>query len=438
MTKGIWMENVLVKEGLTAKDRVYEKRRWIVLVASCFVNLCIGSLYAWSVFAAPMGAHLSTLAGADVGSLALVFSVANAVGPITMISGGVVNDRIGPRWVVFAGGALFGAGMIASGFATSVPVLTVSYGLGCGLGMGMVYGATVSNAVKFFPDKRGFVGGVTTASYGISSVIVPLIANALIAELDVTAAFKILGVSMAVIMCIAALFIEPCPAGFAPAGWQLADDGPRTVVRDKSWRSMLGDPMFYIMLAMLCCGAFAGLMVVSQASIIAQGLVGFGAAQAAAAVSALALANTAGRIVAGLLSDKLGPVATLRIVFALLVCGVGALYVSNASTVVLFVGGLLVVGLCFGSVMGVYPGFTALRFGSKNNSVNYGIMFIGFALAGILGPSIMNVLFEMFGSYQPAFAVAAALGVVGIGLTYAYARFARLRDQGSDSKEAFE
>lgn len=421
------MENVLVKKGASVQGRLWEKRRWLVLAASCFVNLCIGSLYAWSVFAAPMGAHLSALAGADVGSLALVFSVANAVGPVTMISGGAVNDRIGPRWVVLAGGALFGAGMIASGFATSVPMLTVSYGLGCGLGMGMVYGATVSNAVKFFPDKRGFVGGITTASYGISSVIVPVVANLLISQFDVTAAFKILGASMALIMCVSALFIERCPEGFAPAGWHPADagEGKGAPARDKDWRGMLADPAFYVMLAMLCCGAFAGLMVVSQASIVAQDLAGFSAAQAAVAVSALALANTAGRIVAGMLSDKLGPVATLRLVFVLLICGMSALFASSASAVALFVGGLLVVGLCFGSVMGVYPGFTALRFGSKNNSVNYGIMFIGFALAGILGPSIMNVLASLFGSYQPAFAVAAALGAVGIVLTFAYERLSR-------------
>ena len=421
------MENVLVKEAAPAQGRSWEKRRWLVLAASCFVNLCIGSLYAWSVFAAPMGAHLTALAGADVGSLALVFSVANAVGPVTMISGGAVNDRIGPRWVVLAGGALFGTGMIASGFATSVPMLTVSYGLGCGLGMGMVYGATVSNAVKFFPDKRGFVGGITTASYGISSVIVPVAANLLISQFDVTAAFKILGASMAVIMCVAALFIERCPEGFAPAGWRPkeARADARVSACDKDWRGMLGDPAFYVMLAMLCCGAFAGLMVVSQASVVAQDLAGFTAMQAAMAVSALALANTAGRIVAGVLSDRLGPLSTLRIVFGLLICGTGALFASSASAVALFVGGLLIVGLCFGSVMGVYPGFTALRFGSKNNSVNYGIMFIGFALAGILGPSIMNVLAGAFGSYQPAFAVAAALGAVGIALTFAYQRLAR-------------
>lgn len=413
------MQGVLSRER---SARSYTRYRWVVLVASCFVNLCIGSLYAWSVFAAPMGAHLSALAGADVGSLAVVFTVANAVGPVTMISGGLVNDRLGPRWVILAGGVLFGAGMIASGFAESVPMLVVAYGLGCGLGMGMVYGATVSNAVKFFPDKGGLAGGVATASYGMSSVIVPVVANALISSFDVVAAFKILGVAMLVVICAASLFIEACPKGFVPDGWTPPREAGRSLPAGKDWRGMLKDPVFYLMLAMLCCGAFSGLMVTSQASLIAQDVVGMGAGQAALVVSVLALANTLGRVASGFASDRLGVGRTLCGVFALLVVGMAALFASGPGAVALFCAGICVVGFCFGSVMGVYPGFTASQFGSKNNSVNYGIMFIGFALAGFLGPTIMSGLLGALGSYQPAFAVAALLGAAGLGLTLLFGR----------------
>ena len=73
------------------------KKRWLILIASCFVTLCVGSLYAWSVFASPMAKYLSEITGKEVTSLAIVFTVANAVGPITMISGGFINDRIGPK-----------------------------------------------------------------------------------------------------------------------------------------------------------------------------------------------------------------------------------------------------------------------------------------------------------------------------------------------------
>lgn len=403
------------------RSQGWDRRRWLVLAASCLVNLCIGSLYAWSVFASPMAVHLTAVNGFDVGSLALVFSVANAVGPITMISGGAVNDRLGPRWVVLVGGVLFGGGMIGSGFSTNVAMLVGFYGLGCGLGMGLVYGAVVSNAVKFFPDKRGLVGGIVTAFYGISSVLVPIVANGLISAFDVATAFKVLGAAMLAVIVLSSLVIARCPEGYAPAGWKPAKVQRSGGVRGKDWRGMLADPTFYVMMAMLCCGAFSGLMVTSQASALAQTLAGLNAATAALAVSLLALANTAGRIVAGFASDRWGAAVTLRRVFLLLVAGMGALCLSGASALYLFLGGLLVTGFCFGSVMGIYPGFTAQQFGARHNSVNYGIMFIGFALAGIVGPLLMNGLYGLFGSYVPAFLVAATLAATGAALTRVYA-----------------
>jgi MFS family permease len=82
--------------------------------------------------------------------------------------------------------------------------------------------------------------------------------------------------------------------------------------------------------------------------------------------------------------------------------------------------GISAIGLCFGSFMGVFPGFTADQFGTKNNSVNYGIMFIGFALAGFFGPSIMSKIYSNTQNYQNTFLVAMVLAIVGIMLTISY------------------
>ena len=358
------------------------KKRWLILVASCFVTLCVGSLYAWSVFASPMAQYLTELTGKEIASLAIVFTVANSVGPITMISGGFINDRIGPRWVLMCAGILFGAGMIGSGFATSVGMLIVTYGLGVGLGCGMAYGTIVSNAVKFFPDKSGFAGGLTTACYGGSSIIIPIIV------------------------------IEAAPAGFT-AGMKPAAGSSASASKDMNWREMLGQKSFYFMLLTLTCGAFAGMMIISQASPIAQQMMGFTPASAAAVVSLLALFNMIGRLASGALSDRLGALGTMRLTFAISVIAGILLFFCRESTVPMFYIGLAMAGFGFGSIMGIYPGFTAKQFGRKYNSVNYGIMFIGFALAGVLGPMIMNFLKNATGRYQPAFLVAAALAVVG-------------------------
>ena len=407
---------------LTAAERAaLTKRRWAVLAASSLANLCIGALYAWSVFANPMAEHLASFTGGEPQNLAMVFTVACAMPPVTMILGGIVNDRFGPRWVVLAGGLFFGGGLFLSGFATSVPFLMVSFGVCCGMGDGLAYGATLANAVKFFPDRGGLAGGVITASYGIGSVIVPFVADGLIGAFSVADCFRILGAAMLVIMVAVSFFIAPCPPGFTPAGWQAErqeDGGGRGV--NKDWRAMLKSPVFYTMFAMLVCGSFSGLMIISSASPIAQNAVGLNASQAAAIVSVLALFNTLGRSVSGALSDRLGIMNTLRAVAVGFAVGMGALSGAGADSVALFCVGICLVGFCFGSIMGVYPGFAALQFGRLHNSVNYGIMFIAFSAAGVLGPLMLNGLYDETGTYQAAFLVAACLAALMLVLTFVY------------------
>jgi OFA family oxalate/formate antiporter-like MFS transporter len=401
----------------------FTKKRWIILIASCFINLCIGSLYAWSVLAGPMAEYLSQLNGVKLTArdLSIVFVIANAVGPITMIAGGKVNDTFGPKLVVFIGGLMFGGGMFLSGFAHSVGFLIFSYSILLGLGLGMVYGTTISTSIKFFPDKRGLVGGLTTATFGISSVIIPPVASAIMATTGPTAAFKIIGVVFAFIVCGSAFFIEKCPADFIPDGWTPpVSTGKAKAAVNMDWKGMLSTPIFYIMIVILTCGAFAALMFIPLASPIAQKMIGMSAPAATAAVSTLALFNVLGRVLAGTISDRIGRINTLALAYVLSIFALVLMYISGEGTITTFYIAICIVGISFGAFMGVYPGFTADQFGPKNNSVNYGIMFIGFAVAGTIGPIILNFIYDASGSYQKAFLFAMAISAVGLLLTFLY------------------
>lgn len=397
--------------------------RWVILVASCLINLCIGSVYSWSIFAAPMAVNLSQITGTNItaAQLAMVFTVANLSGPVTMISGGKINDILGPRIILLAGGIMFAVGLILSGFAQSVVMLILGYGIVAGLGLGFAYGCTISNSVKFFPDKKGLIGGICTASYGLSSVILPPIATVLIERFGIADTFKILGVTFGLIVCGAAFFVQKCPAGYVPAGYELqqnVENGAKAI--DKDWKEMLKSPVFYVMLTILLCGAFSGMMCISQAASIAQTMIGLNTTLAATAVSVLALFNAAGRVLAGRLSDKIGRINTLSLGCAVEVAGLFLLTNCKEGSRGLFFAGIALVGIAFGAFMGVYPSFTADQFGTKNNSVNYGIMFIGFAVAGYAGPATMKNMYSQTGTYRMAFFVAIASGVVGFLLTGAY------------------
>lgn len=184
---------------------------------------------------------------------------------------------------------------------------------------------------------------------------------------------------------------------------------------------MLATPVFYVMLVMLFFGALFGMMVISQASSIAQKMLTMTAASAAVVVSVLALFNTFGRIAAGYISDRIGCINTLTSVFVLAIIALALLYVSGGNqSVAMFYVGICMIGVCFGAFMGVYPSFTASQFGSKNSSVNYGIMFIGFSAAGIAGPMIASNVFKSTGSYRQAFLIAAVLAIIGLALAFLY------------------
>lgn len=306
-----------------------KKKRWGILVVCCLINLCIGSIYAFSVFSVPFAAQLTEALGREIraADLAIVFTVTNFVGPITMILGGSINDKLGPRWVVFVGGLLFGGGMLLSGYATSIGMLVVTFGLMLGLAMGLVYGCTVSNSIKFFPDKRGLIGGIAVASYGLSSVVMPPVANTLIEANGISIAVTILGIAILVIICVGAFFVPKCPPGYVPEGWtppvpQKSD----FCAKNRDWKQMLGMPIFYVMLIMLLCGAFSGLMITSQAKPIGMEMIGLDSLSATTVVSVLALFNAG-----GVISDRIGRINTCSLMFIIAVVGLLCLFLPEGA-----------------------------------------------------------------------------------------------------------
>lgn len=394
-------------------------KRWLVLVASVLINLCIGSGYAWSVFAKPMVAHLSLVTGVAVtaGAATLAFTISNLFGPVTMILGGSIQDKFGPRWVIFAGAFVFGGGVFLTGFTTSTTWLYLSYGTLMGLGMGLIYSCTIANTVKWFPDKRGLVSGLATAGYGFGSIVVPPLANSMINSMGIMATFRTLGIAYFIIIAVGSFFIMTAPIGYKPEGWTppVPKAGSSVSGVDKNWREMLLDPMFYVLLAMIMIGAFAGLMIISQASMIAQETTKVTVAVAAVAVSMIALANTAGRLIWGWISDLIGRYTSLTIMYIISAVSVFGLTATPSYT--LFLVEAMLIGLCFGGIMSIFPALTADMFGPKNNGVNYGIMFSGFAIAAYLGPMTAASIKASSGGYVTAFIIAAVVSIFGILLT---------------------
>lgn len=396
------------------------QNRWLILGAMFVINLCVGSAYAWSVFQKPLMALFKW----STSDTSLAFSISLFLIPIAMIVGGKILPQRGPKFLMFTGGIIFSAGIIAAGFTTSLTFLYMTYGILGGFGIGFIYGTSISNAVKWFPDKRGLAAGLVASGFALGAVINAPIANNLVQQYGVLTTFNILGVAYIIITSAASQFVSAPPAGYIPPGWQAAAAGAAAAV-DKDWRSMLSDPLFYVLWTMYTIACVSGLMIIGHASPIGQEVIKLTAQTAAFAVSLMALANTGGRVLWGWISDKMGQYPTLIVMFVLSAAMMAVLnFVQSFAS---FVTVISVIAACFGGFFAIFPSITADLFGAKNLSMNYGILFTSYGAAAFIGPRLAARVKEInHGDYTVAFVTAALMCAAAVLLTfYARAKSAR-------------
>ena len=392
------------------------KKRWLVLLASVIVNICIGTGFAWSVYQAGLLNESISIFGTQVtkSELSLAFTIFSGVAPICMIAGEPLQKKLGgPREVIYAGGIMFGLGLILTGFTKSLSLLYITYGILGGLGAALAYGITMGNTIKFFPEKRGLVAGITASAYGSGSIIFPPIMKGLISSYGTLSTFIILGIFYMILIFVAGFFIIAPPKGWIPDGYE--NKVTTIKIEDKNWKQMLKDYKFYIMFLVFTIFATAGLMLISQCF---QMVESFGKIEIAALiVSVVAIGNTLGRFIWGFISDKIGRNQALMLMSAIIfVAGISLYFVIDANIFLLFVILALLIAMCYGGSMGVYPSLTSHRYGLKNNGVNYGIMFIAFALGGFFGPMIANTVFTKTESYASSLLIVGLLGLVSLVL----------------------
>lgn len=384
--------------------------RWQILIAAVIVNICIGTLYAWSVFALPLGAVF----GWSATAIALAFTLSHALSPIAMIGGGYIQDRLGAKANVIIGGIMFGAGLFSTGYIFSVEILYLTYSVLAGIGGGIVYAGTLGNTVKFFPDKRGLAAGLIAAGYGSGATIIAPVAGSMILSVGVLATFKILGGIFFVVIMVCSLIIKRAPLGFKPPGWNppANPNAPALAAVDAVWPQMLRSGTWWVVLVMLVCGALSGLMITAFASPIGQQMFRLNPLDAAFFVSLVAVSNSLGRIIFGAVSDKIGRSNTIMIMYGISILAMFNLTVT--STTAGFAVSCIGVGAVFGGFMSTMPSIISEKYGLKNFGVNYGITFIGFSLAAIFGPMTAATVRQSTGTYGQAFWIALGLNIIGL------------------------
>ena len=388
--------------------------RWLIAAAAVVMQICLGAAYGWSVFVQP----LVTLSGWTLTQVSLNFTLAIAFLGAGTILGGLWQDRAGPRPVATVAGIIYGASYLLAGYFAAVQSLAglyVSYGVLGGVGMGMGYITPVATITKWFPDRRGLMTGVAVAGYGAGALIMsPFAARSIVAR-GIPATFEILGVIYLVLVVAAAQFYRNPPAGWRPPGWQPTGLVARAATADDF---TVGEAMrtrqFWMLWLMLFVNVSAGIMIISQASPMAQQLVQMTPVAAAGMVGLISIFNGAGRVFWAWISDSIGRARVYFLLYA--IQAVIFFLLPNLSDVSLFSAAFAVIGLCYGGGFGTMPSFTADFFGSRHMGGIYGWILLAWAAGAIPSPILIAQLRQTTGRYDQAIYTVAVLMLVAAAL----------------------
>lgn len=384
-------------------------------LAALGINLVLGVLYAWSV----MGKALALEWGWSKTQSALPFTVATAAFALMMIFAGRLQDRIGPRIVTTLGGLILGAGLAASAFVRTPAAMVLTFGIIGGVGIGLGYSATTPPAIKWFPPARkGLITGLVVSGVGIAAVYISPLTQYLLKACGIATTFLVLGVGAAVLVTVLSQFVSNPPAGYQPLNGAGAVSngglGAPEAGADSNldWHQMLRTRQFYQLWVMFVLGASAGLMIIAHVAMIA-------AEQARWAwgfvpVATLAVFNTLGRILSGVLSDRIGRTQTM--VLAFLLQAMNLFLFAKYTSPPLLVFGSAFTGLCYGTIFTLMPAAAADFYGVRNLGVNYGTLFTAFGVAGVMGPVLGGVIRDASGSWSHSFLAAGVLLLVGAAL----------------------
>lgn len=382
------------------------KNKLLRAVIGClFVQLCVGILYLWSVFKQSAIGYY----GWNDGSVNLVASFMLFSFCLGSLTGGILQDRIGPKPVCIAGVGLFGGGILLSSFlpvGAPITLFYLTYCLIAGMGTGFAYGSVLSCMQKWFPHKRGFATGLAASAFGFSTVVFSPVSSLLLGTLSLPATLRTLAVIFLVVGLGACTQISlpnqeyldslhlPSAAGSAARSMTL-----REAIRTLPfWLLFLG--------AFLYNGTWNMLTPLIKGLGMSRGL---SESTAILCVSLTGITNAAGRLVMSSLSDKLGRITTLLLLCAMTLAGAILLISAGGSAYLVVV---LLTAFAFGGQAAISPAASTDFFGPKYSATNYGVIMLSLGFSSVLFNTVSNTLYSATGSYTSTFLMGAVTAVL--------------------------
>ena len=388
------------------------------------LQICLGTVYAWSYFQTLLVRQL----GWTFTETAWAFSITIFALGTSAAWAGAVLPKLGPRKLALAGSAMFAGGYLIASLALHLDQLWLfylGYGVIGGAGIGLGYVTPVATVAKWFPDRKGLATGVVVMGFGVGALLLSKVLAPFLefrTETDLVMMFFWFGIIFALILLPTSLLLGDPPPDFAPAAAAAAEEAPDVPLRD-----CLTSPEFVIMWLVFFFNISAGIAVISfQSSLLQDVWALFDptaepevlAKNGATLIAASSLCNGVGRLLWGLLSDRLGRVTVFRILLASQMLVFGILMTERDPWI--FSALVCYVLLCFGGGFATMPSFVLDVFGTKRMSTIYGAMLTAWAAAGIFGPLYVGYLKDQYPDRAVIYCFLIGILILGIGYVFTY------------------
>ncbi|EFC7082492.1 L-lactate MFS transporter [Escherichia coli] len=379
----------------------YQRTRWLTLIGTIITQFALGSVYTWSLFNGALSAKL----GAPVSQVAFSFGLLSLGLAISSSVAGKLQERFGVKRVTMASGILLGLGFFLTAHSNNLMMLWLSAGVLVGLADGAGYLLTLSNCVKWFPERKGLISAFAIGSYGLGSLGFKFIDTHLLETVGLEKTFVIWGAIVLVMIVFGATLMQDAPK-------QEVKTSNGVVEKDYTLAESMRKPQYWMLAVMFLTACMSGLYVIGVAKDIAQSLAHLDAISAANAVTVISIANLSGRLVLGILSDKIARIRVITIGQVIALVGMAALLFAPLNAVTFFAA-IACVAFNFGGTITVFPSLVSEFFGLNNLAKNYGVIYLGFGIGSICG----SIIASLFGGFYVTFYVIFALLILSLALS---------------------
>ena len=397
-------------------------KKWVVFTASIFISLALGVLYTWSILKSAIETSVN-LGGPDafqwdLASINDPYSVAIIAFAFVMIISGKVFDKFGPKITSLIGGVLIISGLLIASSSVSYLSWILGFGILVGGGIGFGYAVITPATIKWFPpEKTGLIAGFVVGGFGLSSVFIAPLFSFLIKTNGLSYALQVYAFLFAIIVITCSfLLLNPPESGKHAPVFNHASSKDNIKLSD-----ILKKSEFYILWILFFIGSGAGLMVIGFITdMVKKGL----GEEAFLGVVIIAIGNSGGRVAAGYLSDKIGRLKTLLImfIFQCLLMILSALAADHSISVILLLLIATFIGFNYGSNLSLFPSITKDLWGMKNFGANYGALFTAWGVGGFVLSRVSQMIKATTGSLEYSFWLAAVLLGIGCILLFFFVR----------------